>query len=104
MHILHEHQRCLFGSSEMIYDVHVEMAIVLTSTIQSSMWTLSIFLRNSLHICSYEYGTICIFQMQLASLLRFAYFGIRTCKVRAPQYSYFHLEDQQTIRSFPRQI
>jgi hypothetical protein len=43
MQILHKHHRCLFVTKLLFFDVHVETAFVLTSTVQFTIRTLSSF-------------------------------------------------------------
>ena len=78
------------------FDVHVEMAFVLTSTIQFDIWTLSKL-----------YGMLCIYvvknkgqftycKCKVASLLRFAHVGMRICE-DAQLLSGTHLVDHTSL-------
>ena len=70
------------------FDVHVEMAFVLTSTSQSNIWMLS----NWLEIM----GQFTYSKRKVASLLWFAHYGMRSCG-DAQLWSCSHLVDYKSL-------
>ena len=78
--------------SEIAFDVHVNMAFVLTSTIQSNIFTLSPFVDLLFINVVRNMGQFAYSKRKVASLYWIAYFGMRICG-GAQLWSCSHLVD-----------